>query len=237
VTRTTTTTASTAVALVPSGRDFARVGGRALSPYEYHRVARLHHQAPRVVDHARAAGVEIAYLGVSALFNETRLYRGVDTDWTLAPADARDEAVAPQVQQRALSRLRQANVAPFLTYVAHEVDRDKTHTLLPDVTGARTTISRDQALEIVGPVPTHPASAATAKTLEDHSERVLEAMRRGAPIAGGVLLGVLAAPFLLVGAAVAAAASLDPILIGAIPATRPNVGEPALFFELCRWDW
>jgi hypothetical protein len=234
------TTARTGTALLgPTARDFARFGGRELRPYERHRVERMHERvAPVIVERARRAEIKIDYLGVSELFNETRIYRGADNDWTLAPVVDDDPAIAPQEQLRVLQRLTKANAAPFLAYVAHEIDRSKSEHLLPELQQqGRTVVSRDLAAELVGPIPEDPAITGLAAQLDGHSTKVFSAVRKGAPIAAGVLLGVLAAPFLIAGAVVGAVAGLDPIVIGAVPILRAEIGEPALFFELTRWNW
>jgi hypothetical protein len=230
--------AKPAMLLRPTVDDFTRFGGRELRPYEQHRVARMHEHAPVVVERALQAGVEIDYLGISSLFNEVRLYRGPDNDWALFPVDEHESAVAPRDQQRLLRRLTEANAAPFLAYVAHEIDRAKSGHLLPELPAqGSATVSREEAAELVGPVPEHPATAELAGRLDEHATGVVTAIRKGAPIAGGLLLGVLAAPFVLAGAVVGSIATLDPILIGAVPVLRAETGEPALFFELTRWDW
>lgn len=227
----------TTALLTPSAEDFTRLGGRDLTLYERRRIQRRHEGAPIIVDRARAAGVEIGYLGVSALFNEARLYRGSGTNWVLAPVDEHEPAIVPRVQQRLLHQLERANAAPFLLYGAHEIDQAKSSELLAQLPAGRTVVSREVATELVGPVPAPAAALELADRLDGHSTKVLSALRRGAPIAGAVLLGVLAAPFLLAGAAVGALATVDPILIGAVPVLRSEVGEPALFFELVRWNW
>lgn len=227
----------TTVLLTPSVGDFARLGGRQLTPYEQHRVERLHDRAPAIVKQARVVGVEIGYLGVAGLFNETRIYKGVDNDWALAPVNESDLVVAPRIQRDILRRLEKADIAPFLAYEAHEIDRAKNQEALAELPAGRAVIPREQAAELVGPVPAPAGTLELATRLDEHSTRVLTTLRRGALVGGGALLGVLAAPFLLAGAVVGAAAGADPILIGALPALRSQVGEPALFFELCRWNW
>jgi hypothetical protein len=227
-----------AAVFAPSPRDFALLGGRDLTAGERRRVERMHQRAPMIVDRAREVGVDIAYLGVAQLFNEPRVYRGVGNDWTLGPIDDDHPAVFPREQQRLMQQLAEANAAPFLAYVAHEIDRSKRAELLPHLpeTG-HAVVSREQAAELVGPVPDHAATLQLAEQLDRQSTTVLSAIRKGAPVAGAALLGVLAAPFVLAGAALASAATLDPILIGAVPILRADVNEPALFFELARWDW
>jgi hypothetical protein len=222
----------------PTTPDSQRHDVRQLSPYELRRVERMQRCAPAIVEHAHDIGVELAYLGIAGLFNETRLYKGPKSNWTLGPVDEDEPAVVPRAQQLILKRLVEARVAPFLTYVAHEVDRSQSDHLLADVgQQGSSVVSHEQAALLNGPVPDHAGALEVAARLDQHSTTVLAAIRKGAPIAAGALLGVLAAPFLLAGAVVASLATFDPILIGAVPILRADVGEPAAFFELTRWDW
>lgn len=224
--------------LRPTPADFVRAGGRQLSASEQNRVERTHNRVPVIVDRARNAGVDITYLGIANLFNESRLYRGADNDWTLAPLDEDHPPILPSEQQQLLRRLTEARVAPFLTYVAHEVDRTKTAELLPALPDVgRTILSKETAAELVGPVPEHGGTVELANRLEQNSTTVLSAIRKGGVAAGKVAVSVMAAPFLAVGALASGVATLDPILIGAVPILRTEDGQPALFFELCRWDW
>ena len=61
-------------------------------------------------------------------------------------------------------------------------------------------------------------------------------LRAAAPIAGAIAaapLVIAAAPFALVGAALAA--GLDPIVFGVIPAGAPVPGQPAAWYVLAQW--
>lgn len=226
---------TTTALMLRTPTNLAGIGGRELRPFETRRVERLHERAPAIVKRARAAGVGITYLGLAPLFQEVRLYRGSDSDWILAPVDQHEHDVVPRRSLDELRRLHQAGL-DFHLYAGHEVDPDKTCDFLADTDG-QTVISRTDAVDLVGPVPEPAGALQLAEQLDRHSETILNGVRRGAPVVGAVLLGVLAAPFLVVGGALAAAVTIDPIIFGAIPALTPEDGEPAAFFELTRWEW
>jgi hypothetical protein len=222
--------------LTPTASGVTRLGSRDLRPSEARRVARLHQRAPQIVERAARAGVGIEYLGIADLFQEVRLFRGTESDWVLAPVDEHEQTVVPRAPLSDLRRLHQEGL-DFLLYVGHEIDPRKTDELLGEGGEPQATISRADVASLVGPVPAPIAAVELAERLDQHSRTVLAAIRRGAPIAGAALVGVLAAPFLLVAGSLASLATVDPIVFGAIAALRAEVGEPAAFFELTRWDW
>src|SRR5690349_4086673 len=102
-----------------------------MTPAHERRVAMLDRQAPRLVEQARVAGAPIEYLGVNPLFAEARLYRGIDTDWVLAPATKSEDLVVPRKERHTLERLKKAEIDFPLIYVAHEVEKEKTKELVP----------------------------------------------------------------------------------------------------------
>ena len=212
-------------------------GGNDLTDAHHRRVATLERQAPTIVEQARAAGAPVQYLGVNPLFAEARLYRGVDTDWVLAPATKPDDLVVPRKERHALERLKNAEVDFPLIYVAHEVERDKTKELVPVEGESHVVLEHDAASELVGPVPAPADALELGDRLAQRSAHVLRAIARVGPIAGRVALGVVAAPVVLVGGALASLATLDPIILGAIPAVAPQPGEPAAWYVLARWEW
>jgi hypothetical protein len=209
---------------------------RDLRPFESRRVELLDQRAVSLVNQASTIGANIKYLGVAPLFNEPRIYPGADTDWVIAPADEHEHVVVPREQRRVLQRLVDDGIDFRTIYVAHEVDRARRQEVAGDGLGPGV-VTRQQGIDIVGPVPLPAAALEVGDRLDVTSQRVLSAIGKAAPVAGGLLLGILAAPFVVVGAAVAGLATLDPIVIGAIPALSPHVGEPAAFFELTSWDW
>lgn len=73
------------------------------------------------------------------------------------PVDDREPAVLPRRQQKVLRRLVETNVAPFLTYIAHEVDRSKTTELLPMLAElGKAVVTRETASELSDPCRTIP---------------------------------------------------------------------------------
>jgi hypothetical protein len=213
-----------------------RVALRDLRPFEHRRVELLDQRAVSLANQANTIGAQIKYLGMAPLFNEARMYPGVATDWIIAPADDHEQIVVPREQRQVLQRLVDGGIDFRAIYVAHEVDRARREGVVGGGHEPRT-VTRQQGVDIVGPVPLPTAALEAGEQLDGASQRVLSAIGKAAPVAGGLLLGALAAPFVLVGAAVSGLTTLDPIVIGAIPALSPHLGEPAAFFELTSWDW
>jgi hypothetical protein len=217
-------------------------GPVALTPYRPHepmrpataaRVATLERRAPRIVDRAREAGVEIQYLGSSPLFAEHRLYRGPESDWVFGPADEHEPIVIPRPQRQVLTRLSDAGIDFPLTYYAHEIQKQVSDA----PAGTATALVRQDASALVGPVPPPAQAIELSDRLGQRSAQLLRAVGRAAPVVGEILLGVAAAPFVLAAGAIAGLATLDPIVFGAIPAGAAEPGQPALWYLLVRWDW
>lgn len=207
-----------------------------VTPARERRIATLERQAPTIVHQARQADVDITYLGINPLFAETRLYRGVETNWTLAPAKNPDDAIVPRDERQSLERLAKADIHFPLIYVAHEVDKTKTEGRLPaDRTYVR--LEPDEVGDIVPEVPEPAGPVEYANELDRRATQVLGAMRRVALFSGKAALAVAAAPVVLVGGALATVATLDPIILGAIPAVTAEAGEPAAWYVLARWEW
>lgn len=214
--------------------------GRDMPPAVARRVAALERQSLSTIDRARAAGVEIEYLGINALFSESRLYEGLDTDWVLGPAGKPADAIVPSRERKALRRLHSADIDFPLIYVAHEVTKERTREtreLVPAASTGHIVLEEEAAVELVGPVPPPAASLTLADRLARHSTQVIMTVRQTGTAIGAVAVGVAAAPVVLVGGAIAGLASLDPIILGAVPALSSRPGAPAAWFVLARWDW
>jgi hypothetical protein len=210
----------------------------AEQPLMVRSVEMLDRRAPTIVEAARRANLNIDYLGIGPLFPETRLYEGLETDWVLAPADGREETVIPRRQQRDLRRIRSALNDQFqLIYVAHEVEKARTEGVPAVPANGHKVIEPSTAVDLVGPVPPPASTVELGDRLAVRSGQLLNAMRRAVPLVGAAALGVVAAPVVLVGAAIASLATLDPIVLGAIPALSSYPGDPAAWFVLARWDW
>ncbi len=213
-------------------------GTQAATAAAYHgRVAVLDRRSTKVQDRAREAGVPIRYVGISALFAETRAYAGPQTDWVIGPVTDLRDAVIPKAERAALVRLVDAGIAFPMIYIAHEVPKGRL--AIPDADGEPasrpTAVDRTEADAAVGPVPPPMAATALADRLGHRSQHLLQALAMTVPIAGAIV----AAPFVLAGAAVAAigALALDPIVFGVIPAGPPVPGQPAAWYVLAQWDW
>jgi len=172
----------------------------------------------------------IAYLGIGLLFAEPRLYRGGDTDWILAPAND-SLPVVPRREREALLRLRDAGVDFPLVYVAHEIPSDKNYRGSANATGLPVSIDQVQAAALVGPVPPPREAVELSERLARRSSQVLTAVKRGVATAGAIAVS----PLVLMGSI--AAAGLDPIVLGAIPASSKVPGQPAAWYVLAKWTW
>lgn len=208
-------------------------GGRILAPVTRRRVATLEREAPRTVELAREAGVTIEYLGISPLFKDTRSYVGEGSDWVLGPAQQSDTAFIPREPARALVRLNEAGVNFPMLFIAHEIEKGKLPQSGHMAVGAMLPVTASEAAQLVGPAPPPLTTVELGDRLAERAHQVFVIMRK---VATG--MGVAAAaPFVLAGAAIGALATLDPIVLGAIPAISSVEGEPAAWYVLARWDW
>ena len=204
-----------------------------MTPLQTRRVATLERQAPLIIDIAKRAGVDIEYLGVGPLFSDVRAYSGIGTDWIFGPAGEHEAFIVPAPQTEDLERVAQAGLPFPVVYIADEVPKGSVvpyeaepGTLLAEMEPAR-------AAELIPAVPPPLEAVETGRRLDEHARRILAGLR-------GVLVGmgaVAASPFILAGAALSSLATLDPIVIGAIPAISTRVGTPAAFYVLARWEW
>ena len=210
---------------------------REMTPTRARRVAALERQAPIIVEQARKASVDIDYLGINPLFAESRLYRGGDSNWVLAPAANSGDAVVPRDERQVLERLAKADLDFPLIYVAHEVEKKKTKHLEPDHGTSHVTLGNEQAIELVGTPPAPAEVVAEGERYSDRATEVLRTIGRVAPVVGKAALVIVGAPVVLGVGAIASLATLDPIILGAVPAATPEPGELAAWFVLARWDW
>ncbi len=207
------------------------------SPRTACRTAVLERNSTRLVDRARGAGVPITYLGITPLFAEARAYAGAETDWVISPVADLGEAVVPRAERGMLLRLADAGIDFPMTYIAHEVEKGRLALPQDGSQPGSQAVLLDQATaeRAVGPLPPPPGATALAERLGHSSHRLLDVLAAAIPIAGAIV----AAPFVLAGAAIAAVGSLalDPIVFGVIPAGPPVPGQPAAWYILARWDW
>ncbi len=201
------------------------------------KLAVLERRAPSIVAAAERAGAEIEYLGVAPLFDETRLYGGTGTDWVLAPVTDKEDAVVPRKERHTLEHLAHGRVPIRLIYIAHEVERKPTPTLPALPPGGHAVIDKQVGKELVGPIPAPHDAVHLADRLNHNSQKALAAAARTGKAVGAAAAVAAMAPVVLVGGALASLATLDPIILGAVPAGAPKVGEPAAWFVLARWDW
>jgi len=209
-----------------------RYGDLMSSPVTRRRVATLERDMPRVVELAGDAGVGIEYLGIGPLFAEPRTFVGEETDWVLGPAQPSD-TVVPKAQAAALGRLSQSGLDFPVLYVAHELPKGRVPESATAAVGSVIPVATSEVAEMVGSAPPPASVVELGDRLALRARQVFAAMGKAVPIIGAVA----AAPFLLVGAAVAGLATLDPIIFGAVPAVSARSGEPAAWYVLARWDW
>lgn len=211
--------------------------GRAHTPVVTRQVAVLERNAPRVVEKARLAGVDLTYEGIAPLFNKPIVYAGDTTDWVVRPLSPDLVPVMPRQQARVVDRLKAADVYFPLIYEAHECEKGSFPGSPDALPGSMATVTNDQATELVGPVPVPRETVETAERLNERAAQVFRGLRRGAVLAGTATLAAAAAPFVLVGAAAGAVTGLDPVIFGVIPAVSARVGEPAAWYVIAKWNW
>jgi hypothetical protein len=198
------------------------------------RVVSLERQSTHTVATARRAGHEVEYLGINPLFGEPRLYSGAQTDWVLAPATREADTIVPARERRILEQLSESGLRFPLIYIAHEVERHDN--LIRDVGKDHVVLNPEEIDELVA-VPPPAGSVELGDKLAGRTVRIAKGMRRGAVAAGTAVAGIAAAPVMLAGGAIAALATLDPIILGAVPAVSAASGEPAAWYVLAQWYW
>lgn len=204
-------------------------------PHVARSIAVLERNAPRIVERAKDANVTIDYLGTHLIFDKTRVFAGPASDWSFSPVSLdRASQVMPRAQLRELERLTSVGINFPVLYEAHEFEKGK----IPSEALVATTMDSASAKSLIEPVPLPQSTIDLSDRLSERSHQIVSALGKAVPIIGAVI----AAPFLIVGAAAVAVgglavAGLDPIIIGAIPAGRPVPGTPATWFVLAKWQW
>ncbi len=201
------------------------------SPRQATRVATLERRAPKLVDQARQAGVDIGYLGITPLFDGAQGYSGASSDWVVAPVKEANRETVPEAERQSLESLLDVGIDFPLIYIAHELPKGQ----LPVICGSRTSPVPVEPRHLVAaqaaPVPE--TSIDVSQRLGSRAEQLLHLLGKALPIVGGVAL----TPLVLAGAAVGALARLDPIVFGVLPVGAGAPGEPAAWFVLAQWDW
>jgi hypothetical protein len=193
----------------------------------------LEREAPRVMSLGRSVNANVNYLGIAPMFNKALMFAGDETDWIVGPIGGTEIPVVPREQKKSLERLESVGAHFPMLYVAHEVKKGNFPGSLNAPSGSVASIPMEQVGEIVGPTPVPAGSVETATRLNLRTNQVFRAMGRVGAVAGAVA----AAPLLLVGSAVSALSTLDPILFGVIPALLAETDQPAAWYVLARWDW
>jgi hypothetical protein len=197
------------------------------------RVATLEREAPRIMSLGRSVNANINYLGIAPMFNKALMFSGDETDWIVGPIGGTEIPVVPREHKKSLERLEAVGAHFPILYVAHEVKKGNFPGSLNAPSGSVASIPMEQVGEIVGPTPVPAGSVETAARLNLRTNQVFRAMGRVGAVAGALA----AAPLLLVGSAVSALSTLDPIVFGVIPALLAETDQPAAWYVLARWDW
>ena len=196
------------------------------------RVATLDRRAPNIVRQAHEVDVDITYLGIAPLFDEPRAYGGPTTDWVIAPVTAEAQEVVPRRERQTLQRLIEASIDFPLVYVAHELPKGRLD--VPEFNSAAPIPVDRAAVRMAAiDVPAPMTTVELSQRLGRSSAQLLAVIGKALPIAGAVV----AAPFVVAGAALGALARLDPIILEVVPDGAGAPGEPAAWFVVARWNW
>ena len=193
--------------------------------------AELATRTSSLVEQARAVRVPVTVLGVAALPDRPRYYPTPLGDWVLLRAedDPLVQARAlpiPRRPRRQLARLHRAGIRVDDILVAHELPAGLAAAVLPG--SGRTAMDlrpRDLRALIEHPGPSR-ATTALAETGGRLAGATGKAMRGGAVAAGTALASVATL-----------AASVDPIVFGALLGGVVRGRPVGSVVELARWDW
>lgn len=199
------------------------------------RVATLERQAPEIVQAAKVVGVEIEHLGIAALPPGPMYYDGANgTGWVMGPATTPEDAVVPKREAQELRALyHEAGIYLPMTFVAHEVEEERAERIRARIEGHGVELEPAEAVELVGPIPPPAESVAIGEQMAHRSRQIVTGLRR----TGKLVVGAVTLPVVATGAVLAELATLDPIVLGAIPAASEQPGAPASWYRLVSWDW
>ena len=195
------------------------------------RIATLEREAPFNVGLAKDANVEIQYLGIAPLLEGIHVLSGATSDWILGPATLKDAENIPLEQRRTLERLKSSGLHMPTLFIAHEIPKGNLPSVSDAPVGSMTAVSKVDAEKAIGPIPPPASTIEMGEKLGERSRQVFSALAKTIPVIGAVV----SAPFLIVGAGMAAV--LDPIIFGVIPAVSAAPGQPSAWYVLARWDW
>lgn len=207
---------------------------------------------------ASRAGAKLTYLGSEPLFEGGRVYTTPAAQWLVVPAHLDPTGFnGYPIPARPASELRRLSAAGLdfsVIYIGHELPRSA-NAFAPVACrpGSFRLVDQREVARLLPPTPVPPRSEALSRRLGGISQGLLRAGAGGAAIAvaGSALLGaaqaLIAGGIATAGAAglavalpaLAAAAVLDPVVLGAVlPPDRPvRTGEHAAWFLLTSWDW
>ena len=195
------------------------------------RIATLEREAPFNVGLAKDVNVEIQYLGIAPLPEGIRVLSGATSDWILGPVVLKDADHVPLQQRRTLERLESSGLHMPSLFIAHEIPKGHLPSVLDAPVGSMTAVSKVDAEKAIGQIPPPASTIEMGEKLGERSRQVFSALAKTIPVIGAVV----SAPFVIVGAGMAAV--LDPIIFGVIPAVSASPGQPAAWYVLARWDW
>lgn len=197
------------------------------------RLNQLERQAPELVRIAREdAGADIEYLGIAGLPDGPTFYEAPDgVGWVLLPGSI-EEAVAPRPQMETIQRVSEALYFPS-TFVAHEVTPEMAANLQGQAGPAGLKLRPSEVAEVVPPVPPPAEAIAEGERMAQRSQQIVDAAKR----TGKLIIGTISIPASAAAAVVTAAATLDPLVMGVIPAGPEHPGAPAAWYLIAKWDW
>lgn len=198
-------------------------------------VAALERQAPEFVRAAKEeADVTIAPLGVHPLPPGPMYYTGPEgMGWVLTPATTADDAVVPRREAKELRQLHDAGIYFPKLFVAHEIQPELAERVRARVGAAGLELDPTEAAELVGPIPPPVESVALGERMTQRSQQVVAGLRR----TGQLAVRTVALPAVAAGAVLTEIATLDPVVIGAVPLASERPGAPASWFGLVAWAW
>lgn len=197
------------------------------------RVTTLERQAPEMVQIAKEdADAQIEYMGIAGLPDGPAFCEASDgVGWILVPGSP-EEAVAPRAQMETIQRVNEVLHFP-LTFVAHEVTPEVADRFRGRAGNAGLKLRPSEVAEFVPPVPPPAEAVAAGERMARLSQQVVDGAKR----AGKIVVGTVAIPAAAAAAVVQSIATLDPLVLGVIPAGPEKPGAPAAWYLIEKWDW
>jgi hypothetical protein len=193
---------------------------------------------------AAELGVPIHHLGMHPLFDEVRVYQGIDRDWLLSPMhldpiwQSGGDFPIPRTALRSLKVLVNGGLDLPHMYTAHDIAQGaadsstftaRAHHVAPSLAQRRPLLIQPPLARTLVSVPAPTRTLEWSQRLGVVVDSLLHAVFRVAT----VTVGMAAAPLL-----VGSSAFSDPILFGAVPLIgETSVGTSADWFVIASWTY